>query len=75
MRPSKRGSRVAMLHVSENRCRLVKSCKCRCRFSAIVSLSRFSAVMMSLVAVKMSLCREYSGSRRLSLLPLGRPHL
>ena len=42
-------------------------------FSAIVLLSRFSAVMVSLIAVKMFLCRQYSGSCRLSLLPLGRP--
>ncbi len=80
LRPSKGGSRVAMSHVSENPCRLVDSCEFHCRFFTllcccrIVSLSHFSAVMMSLVAVKMFLCRQYSGSCGLSLLPLGRFH-
>ena len=38
------GSRVAMSHVSENGCRLVSSCKCRCRFSTTVLLSYCVAV-------------------------------
>ena len=39
----------------------------------IVSLSYFSCSFQSLVAVKKVPCCQFSGSRRLLLLPLGRP--